>query len=82
MGTRRGVADLTFHLPKGHVGYIELKAEGGSLTDDQIAFRDACILHGHGWKEARSIEEVETILTTWLALFGRKLKATTVRRAA
>lgn len=82
MGVRPGVGDLAFHLPKGRIGYIELKVGANDLEPDQIDFRDDCLAHGHGYAVARSLQDVEHILAGWLALYGRKLRASTVTRAA
>lgn len=80
MGVLPGVPDFTFLLPNGQAAFIELKARDGELSDAQIAFRDKAVALHCGYAVARSIEDVERVLSGWLALFGRKLKARTVER--
>jgi hypothetical protein len=76
------VADFLFVMPNGQAAFLELKAIGGTLSDAQIEFRGRVLACKCGYATARSIEEVETILSGWLALFGRKLLASIVQRAA
>lgn len=82
MGLAAGWPDFILMLPRGQVGFIELKASGGVLSDAQAAFRDACIANGHGHGTARSLEEVEQIITRWLAAFGLTPRATIIQRRA
>lgn len=75
-GVIAGVPDLTFILPGGHIAYIELKpdkdayGDRGYLSKEQRAFRDRVESIGAWFALARSIEEVEGILSAW----GVKLK--------
>jgi len=62
-------------LPRGQCGWIELKTAAGALSDAQIAFRQACLKHGHGHVVCRSLEEVEAAAARWLAAYGLKLRA-------
>lgn len=75
MGVRRGAWDLWFQLPKGRYGWIELKTDEGELSDEQEDFGIRIAAHGGGRAVCRSVEQVETVLTRWLAMFGRKLTA-------
>lgn len=75
MGLKAGWPDFQFILPKGQVGFIELKKPGESLSDVQIAFRSQAIALGCGYRVARSVDDVEQILGGWLALYGRSLRA-------
>jgi VRR-NUC domain-containing protein len=67
-GVRRGVPDLCLLLDDGKTGWLELKAKGGSLTDEQIGFRNVAEQHGHRWACARSLDEAARIFSSWGAL--------------
>lgn len=75
MGVKAGVPDLVLILPNGLAGFIELKAGRGKLTEAQEAFRDRAVKLGCLWAEARSLADVEDILTNWFQPFGWTLKA-------
>lgn len=81
-GVLAGVPDLTLHLPRGQVGYIELKRPGGTLSEPQIAFRDSCHGSGQAYAIAQTPEEVEAICIRWLAAFDLSPRATMIRKAA
>lgn len=76
MGVKAGVPDLVLILPNGIAGFIELKAKRGKLTEAQAAFRDRALAMGCLWSEARSVEDVQTILYAWFTPFGWTLRAT------
>lgn len=76
MGLKPGWGDFQLLLPRGHIGFIELKTEDGDLTPDQEDFRDVCRANGHGWALCRSVDDVERVCARWLAVFDRKLSAT------
>ncbi|MDB5445646.1 MAG: hypothetical protein JWQ97_963 [Phenylobacterium sp.] len=82
MGALAGVPDFALHLPRGQIAYIELKTSAGAMSDAQFAFRQACIAHGHGHAVCRSVEDVETTITRWLAAFGLEPRARLQRKAA
>lgn len=76
MGARAGVPDLAFILPDGRAAFIELKAKGGRAIDgrktrpgrlstEQETFRDDAQASGALWALARSVDDVQTILTGW-----------------
>lgn len=75
MGVRAGVPDLVLILPNGLSAFIELKAGRGKLTEAQEAFRDRAVKLGCLWAEARSLADIEDILTNWFQPFGWALKA-------
>ena len=78
LGVLPGVADLVFVLTLGRVGFIELKAEGGTLTDAQKEFAaNVRHLDNPRYAVAYSIDEVREILTRWNVRFSH-----TSRRAA
>lgn len=64
MGVKAGVPDLAFVLPDGIAAFIELKAEGGRLSDSQKAFRDR-LPGGACHVVCRSLEDVEQTLIEW-----------------
>lgn len=82
MGVLPGVPDITVLLPNAQVGFIELKASGGTLSDEQAEFRTKAMAIGCGYATCRTMEEVEATLSRWLAMFDRKLRASIMRRAA
>lgn len=75
MGVLAGVPDLTFIMPNGQAAYIELKVGTNDLSDEQIELRRRLIANGCGYQVARSVQDVDRILTGWLALYQLKLKA-------
>lgn len=77
MGGLAGVPDFVFLLPNGQAGFIELKVSDGALSPSQIEFRQKAMALNCGFAVCRSLDEVEATLTRWLAMFGRKLNATT-----
>ena len=69
LGVLPGVADLVFVLKGGGVGFIELKAPKGLLTDKQIEFGLKIVSLGAGFATARSIEDVQKSLKSWGVTF-------------
>lgn len=83
MGLKPGWPDFIFIMPNAQTAFVELKAAGGDLSDVQHALRRHLVKVGCGYAICRSVDEVESTLTRWLAAYGLKLRATmTVRRAA
>lgn len=76
MGLRAGVLDLSFWF--AGAGYlIEMKAEDGTLSDDQKTFGAKLDAQHIRWGVARSVEEVESRLRFW----GFPLRATVMTPA-
>jgi len=75
MGTIAGVPDFCLLLPKGRVGFIELKTANGQLSADQLEFRRVCLANGHGHEICRTVEQVEETCVRWLAAFNQAPKA-------
>jgi hypothetical protein len=75
MGLKPGVADLCFVMPNGKGAFLELKRPGEDLSEDQEKFRDAVRPLGCGWAVADNFDEVQRILTRWLAAYGLQLRA-------
>ena len=69
MGVLPGVADLVFVLPGGRVGFIELKAKGESLGDNQKIFRADVRRLDAGYFVAWEIEDVRDVLKAWGVTF-------------
>lgn len=67
-GVKSGVSDLVFMMPGGRTAFLEMKKEGGRLSDTQKAFRAICTLLGHPWAVAYSVEEALVYLRSWGAL--------------
>lgn len=65
MGLKRGWPDIILCLPGGILGAIELKAEKGRLSPDQIAFRNALEASGGRFSLCRTLDEVEACLRAW-----------------
>lgn len=66
-GVKRGVFDVIVYPPTGSDIWIELKAHGNYLTDEQKAWRDWREAHGRPCHVARSLGEVVTIMKEHLA---------------
>jgi hypothetical protein len=67
-GVRRGTPDVVVCLPVGRVGWLEMKAKRGSLSDYQIGFRTKALKLGHLWGMARTVAEALEHLRQWGAL--------------
>lgn len=81
-GVRRGSPDLCFMLPGGKVGWLEMKASKGSLSEHQKAFRDKACALGHAWAMARTIDEALAFLTSIDALKPAYQRGEAFRKAA
>jgi hypothetical protein len=68
MGLQRGWSDFLLIDPEGVHYWLELKRGKAPLTEDQEAFRDACLARGVPWALARSFDEAVTQLMTWGAI--------------
>jgi hypothetical protein len=67
-GVRRGTPDTFVCLELGRVGWLEMKARRGKLTDEQIGFFAVVERLGHFWGVARSVDEALAHLARWGAL--------------
>lgn len=54
MGVYRGISDLEF-VRRGRCWFMECKAPGRYLTDDEAAFRDWCQANGTPWAMVDSV---------------------------
>lgn len=82
MGVLAGVPDITVLLPNGQAAFLELKAAAGETSDAQEDFRTRAVALRCGYATARTMEEVEQVLSRWLGAFGLKLRASILGRAA
>lgn len=64
-----GCPDLIVGRPKQlggpAMGWLEIKREGGELSDDQIAFRDVCLRDALPWGAVCSVEGALETLRAW-----------------
>ena len=67
MGVKRGVYDVIIYPPTGSDIWIELKAHGNYLTQEQKDWREWRQAHGKPCYVARSLGEVITVLRDHLA---------------
>lgn len=65
IGVRSGVADLCLLWRGGHVGFLEVKAATGSLSENQLTFMDDCVRLGVAWECVKSIDETKAALKLW-----------------
>ena len=75
MGVRRGVSDLMFSWYKC-IGYLELKAPGGKLSDEQREFLDAMHARGHHTAIAIGFDNAVAVLKEWGLPMQEKRRAT------
>jgi hypothetical protein len=72
LGVFPGVADLVLVLPDKSVAFMEVKQEGGRLSEAQQAFQAKCALLGLKYQIVRSIPDAEEVLRNWGALRGAR----------
>ena len=64
-GLKLGFPDLIAFAPKGQIGFIEVKSEGGRVSDEQKACHEWLICLGHKVSVCRSVEDVAETLELW-----------------
>ena len=64
-GVLAGFPDLILYAPKGHVGHIEVKAEGNYQEPSQKAVQALLEGLGQSYAVCRSIADVDDTLTEW-----------------
>jgi VRR-NUC domain len=67
-GVLAGMPDLGFAVEDGRTHWIEMKAPGGDISDNQEIVRDRLIRLGHNWAMAKSVEEALEHLDAWKVL--------------
>ena len=60
-----GMADILAFVPTGDPLWIEVKSDTGKQSTIQKWFQEMVESHGHTYIVARSIEDVQDILTKW-----------------
>jgi hypothetical protein len=69
-GMLRGAPDLVIVLPKARTGWLELKAPGGRMSDDQWGFQARCQRLGHQYACAFELSAAIGYLRLWGAVKG------------
>lgn len=64
-GTRRGTPDLCFVLQNGRAAFLELKAEKGRQSPEQILFQTDVEHLGALYEVAHSVDQAWGILAAW-----------------
>lgn len=72
-GLTKGLPDLLVITPNLPVGFIELKATTGELTEMQEQFGCICQLHGIPWEVTYGREEPIALLEKWGACMPRRV---------
>lgn len=67
MGLERGAPDLSFIFPDGVTCYIEMKAPGCFMSDEQKALKRVL---GDRMMVCRSVDEVRASVASWMAPHG------------
>jgi hypothetical protein len=73
MGVKAGVPDLCVLIPGGKIGFIELKAPKGRMSDSQLEFTERAKDRGALVAVCHSLEEVAEYLNGWLGPYGYRL---------
>ncbi len=64
LGVRKGVPDVIIVLPAGRIVWLEVKALGGRLSEDQVAWRDRLRAMGHEWHLVDSVDAAIAVIDT------------------
>jgi hypothetical protein len=67
-GLRRGLPDLMVIAPNLPIGFIELKAAGGLVSEDQADFGQLCHLRGIPWEATWGRDDPIAVLEKWGAV--------------
>lgn len=74
-GVKAGVPDMCVTLPGGRVGWLEVKAIRGRLSDEQKELATRWQALGHLYAIVRDVKDAAIILALWGALRGGKESA-------
>jgi hypothetical protein len=74
MGLRPGVGD-TIWIIRGYAHYLELKALGEKLSDEQVKFRDECSMMGIPYAVCDNIKDALAQLVLWGAIRAVRIAA-------
>lgn len=73
MGVKPGVPDISILLPGGKIGFLELKAGRGKLSEHQAAFISRAMDGGARVGVCYSLDDVLVHLSAWLGPYGYRL---------
>jgi hypothetical protein len=76
MGVVPGLWVFVFIFPNAEVGMLELKVGKNGLTDEQEEWGDWLLQRGAAREVCWTIDEVERVVTRWLAAYGLRPRAT------
>lgn len=68
-GLRAGVADVAVMMPYGRMGWLELKSERGTMSDEQYGFQAICNRFEHPHAVIRSYDQGTEILQLWKRMY-------------
>ena len=74
MGLRPGAADLCFII-RGRAHFLELKADNGKQSPEQLTFAATCAMAGAVYALAWTIGEALAILASWGAILRVRVAA-------
>ena len=67
-GVLPGVADICIMMEEGQVAWLELKAKGGRMSDEQLGFQAQCKRLGHPYACVDSMGYATIVLMSWRVL--------------
>lgn len=73
MGVRAGVPDICIILPGGKIGFLELKAPKGRVSDSQKVFIESAMNKGCSVGVCYSLSDVADHLNSWLGPYGYRI---------
>ncbi|MDO9334967.1 MAG: VRR-NUC domain-containing protein [Caulobacter sp.] len=73
IGVRPGVPDVCLLIPGGKIGFIELKAPKGRMSESQLEFTEAAKERGALVAVCYSLEDVTQYLNGWLGPYGYRI---------
>lgn len=67
-GVLPGIADLAVIAPSGKMGWLEVKAPRGRLSEEQKWFADFVRARGHEFAVVKDLGDAQIVLALWGAL--------------
>ncbi len=64
-GLRPGFPDLIVFNNRGQVGFMEIKTEGGKLSQTQNQVRNWMLRDGHKYAVVRSVDDAKETIAEW-----------------
>jgi hypothetical protein len=74
MGLNPGFPDFQFFHLQGRCCFLELKRQGGDLSEEQVAIAKHLIRAGHGYLMTNSFDDAIATLVDWRILRGMKVQ--------